>query len=350
MTLQDALQRLNAWKRQLPQLATEQKIACEYYGRLFHPDRVHQLTEDEFRGFLVFKNNKHWTNIQRQSGQLVADMQKLRSALSILLDESRAIEGRLDTLFPHRQVPYIKGLGRAVATPILMLVYPDKYGVYNNTSEAGLKNMGRLPGIKDSESFTKRYLAINKALLDIAAECQIPLYLVDTMFSLIVLGYEFPDEIKHEELGVALESVDSEVFTSARFSLEKHLEEFLLDNWQRTSLGDWLDLHEEDGETAQQFRTDVGPIDILARDKKTGDWMVIELKKDRDNDRAVGQILRYMGWVKTRKAQAKEKVRGIIVVGQLDERLKCALQVVDNVELYNYRVDFQLTKHKPTTS
>src|SRR3546814_13701204 len=43
----------------------------------------------------------------------------------------------------------------------------------------------------------------------------------------------------------------------------------------------------------RQYETTVGPIDILARDKKTGGYVVIELKKglaaDRSEERSVGK-------------------------------------------------------------
>ena len=58
------------------------------------------------------------------------------------------------------------------------------------------------------------------------------------------------------------------------------------------------DLIEKDGELkSQQYRTDIGPIDILAREKNTNNYVVIELKRNQTSDSTVGQIARYMGWV-----------------------------------------------------
>jgi Endonuclease NucS len=39
----------------------------------------------------------------------------------------------------------------------------------------------------------------------------------------------------------------------------------------------------------RQYSTTVGPIDLLARDKKSGDYIVIELKKGRSADKVYGQ-------------------------------------------------------------
>ena len=54
--------------------------------------------------------------------------------------------------------------------------------------------------------------------------------------------------------------------------MESHLEDFLVKNWEHTSLGREFDIYtDEDGELAgQQLQTDTGPLDILAvsKDKK----------------------------------------------------------------------------------
>jgi hypothetical protein len=36
-----------------------------YFGTLFHPDNLAHLTKEEFKSFLLIKNNKHWEEIQR---------------------------------------------------------------------------------------------------------------------------------------------------------------------------------------------------------------------------------------------------------------------------------------------
>ncbi len=63
--------------------------------------------------------------------------------------------------------------------------------------------------------------------------------------------------------------------------MEKQPEDFLIHNWSKTELGKKYDLIIEEGELkSQQFKTDIGSIDILAKDKETGSFVVIELKKD----------------------------------------------------------------------
>ena len=54
---------------------------------IFERERLPQLTEEEFRRFLSFKNNRHWTNIHRHVGRITSDMTALRKALLVLTDE-----------------------------------------------------------------------------------------------------------------------------------------------------------------------------------------------------------------------------------------------------------------------
>lgn len=64
------------------------------------------------------------------------------------------------------------------------------------------------------------------------------------------------------------------------FYMENQLEDFIIHNWEETDLGKKYNLIIEEGELlSQQYRTDIGRIDILARDKATKDYVVIELKK-----------------------------------------------------------------------
>ncbi|MCA1629884.1 MAG: hypothetical protein LC785_07560 [Acidobacteria bacterium] len=67
------------------------------------------------------------------------------------------------------------------------------------------------------------------------------------------------------------------------------------------------------------------------------------LKKGQTSDDTVGQIARYMGWVKRNLANDDE-VSGIIIAGSSDMRLQYALQVVPNVELFTYKVSFVLER------
>lgn len=145
---------------------------------------------------------------------------------------------------------------------------------------------------------------------------------------------------------VTLVSTDPLVEDASVFALEKHLEDFLVKNWNQTELGKHYNIYELDGEiVGQQFPSDTGPIDILAisKDKKT--LLVVELKKGRVSDNVVGQIQRYMGYVKEELAEANQQVRGVIIALEDDIRIKRALAVAQNIDFYRYQVSFKLFKN-----
>lgn len=104
----------------------EEIEVIEKYGSMFNPSNLDSLNKEDFKSFLLIKNNKHWEGIHRQGNMITQDMNKLKNALKILLDEEKPIEERLNFLFPKNKPSYIKGLGRAIVTPILMVVYPTK--------------------------------------------------------------------------------------------------------------------------------------------------------------------------------------------------------------------------------
>lgn len=140
-------------------------------------------------------------------------------------------------------------------------------------------------------------------------------------------------------------STDDTVEDPAVFALEKHLEDFLVKNWNGTELGREFDIYEEDGErVGQQFPTDTGPIDILAISKDRKTLLVVELKKGRASDVVVGQALRYMGFVKDELAEPEQNVRGVIIALGDDQRTKRALTMVPAIGFYRYELSFKLVK------
>lgn len=140
-------------------------------------------------------------------------------------------------------------------------------------------------------------------------------------------------------------AVDETIEDPIVFALEKHLEEFLIQNWKKTELGKKYNIFELDGElVGQQFLTDTGPIDILAINKDKKELLVVELKKGRVSDNVVGQIQRYMGYVQEELAENGQIVKGVIIGLDDDLRIKRALSVTNNIEFYKYKVNFTLYK------
>lgn len=140
-------------------------------------------------------------------------------------------------------------------------------------------------------------------------------------------------------------ATDKSIEDPSIFVLEKHLEDFLVQNWKHTELGKRYRIFEEDGElVGQQYPSDTGPIDILAISKDKKEILVVELKKGRVSDVAVGQIQSYMGYVKEELSEKGQKVRGVIIALEDDLRLRRALSVTQDIDFYTYKVSFKLTK------
>jgi len=158
---------------------------------------------------------------------------------------------------------------------------------------------------------------------------------------------KYRDELEKLLAGVsapALISTDASIEDPSEFALEEHLEEFLVENWPRTELGRDYDIYEEDGEKAQQYQTDTGPLDILAVSKDRKRLLVVELKKGRASDAVVGQTLRYMSFVQDELAEEGQTVLGAVIAHDDDPRLRRALAMTPSISFYRYQVSFKLVK------
>ncbi|MCD6118880.1 DUF1016 family protein [bacterium] len=136
------------------------------------------------------------------------------------------------------------------------------------------------------------------------------------------------------------EQLGEDVKDPVAFALEKHLEDFLVENWTKTELGKIYDL------VGQQYPTDPpeAKIDILAISKDRSELLVVELKKGRASDKVVGQIQRYMGFVLKELAESNQEVTGVIIAQEDDLKIQRALLVAPKISFYKYTVDFKLVK------
>ncbi|CAN5815690.1 hypothetical protein BH11GEM1_BH11GEM1_29570 [soil metagenome] len=142
-------------------------------------------------------------------------------------------------------------------------------------------------------------------------------------------------------LGDDIDGADIEV-SEASFGLEFQLRDFLAQNISAIDVqGKRLRVYvDPTGRDGIEFPTAVGPIDILAVDG-SGAFFVFELKRARTPDHAIGQLTRYMGWVKHTIGKDRE-VNGIIVAKEISETLRLAVLVVPSVTLFEYEVAFTL--------
>lgn len=336
MTRDQAVQQLFDVKKTLeqggdseyPDLYAKEKVYGEYQP-YFQPGRVEEIKEHEIVSFLKKEHNRHWTGLVRSRNKITSDMEALRNGLSILVDESRPISERFGDAMDR-----VHGMGTAIATAILHVAYPDKYGVWNGTSKGGMKRLGLWPEFEYGASIGQKYERINGILLALAEELDTDLWTLDYL-------WHWHQVFEEEEAQSLLE----EGSAAQKFGLEQHLQDFLRDNWAETAaLGKEWELYEDETreDAGYEYQTAVGRIDLLARHRTEDRWLVIELKKGQTSDETVGQVLRYIGAVRREVASPEDKIEGLIIAREPTDKLRYALSVVSFVSLQRYEVDFQL--------
>jgi hypothetical protein len=230
----------------------------------------------------------------------------------------------------------IPGMGKALVTAILLVAFPDKYGVWNGTSEAALMALKVWPDFARGLSFGQKYEVVNRALLGLSKELNVDLWTLDALHWRAVPEVRGTDD----ELPVSDETNEY----GQCFGLERHLHQFLFDNWDQTSLGkEWaLYTVPGDAEAGYEYPTDIGRIDLLAKHRRQNRWLVVELKRGQSSDDTVGQILRYVAWVRQHLAGKNEKIEGLIICHEIDERLRYAVSEIQHVRAMVYEVSFSL--------
>jgi len=86
----------------------------------------------------------------------------------------------------------------------------------------------------------------------------------------------------------------------AEFAKEQHLKEYLISHWEQTAIGKDWDIYgdSEDSQAGVEFSTGIGRPDLLLIHSADDRARVVELKRSRTSDKAVGQIMRYIDWVR----------------------------------------------------
>jgi hypothetical protein len=156
----------------------EQEVTA-YWGVIFSPKGIASLTKQDMTGFLSFAQNKRWREISKDD--VAADMERLRVALTCLVDEARPVAERLNELEPGRGELAVPHLGKAKLTPILLVTQPKRYGVWNDYSERALRGMGLFPEFGETARLGDQYAAVNEVLVRLATEYRVTLWWLDVI-------------------------------------------------------------------------------------------------------------------------------------------------------------------------
>lgn len=133
---------------------------------------------------------------------------------------------------------------------------------------------------------------------------------------------------------------DSSVEPS-KFAYESDLRDFLARHLTIVEPG--LQLYEDEGITGVEFPVGGRFADILGVDAQ-GRLVVIELKVSRGYDRVVGQLLRYMAWIRAHQAEVGQGVHGMIIAREISDDLRLACSSNPDVELFEYELAVSLRR------
>ncbi|HEY6736783.1 MAG TPA: hypothetical protein VI322_03645 [Candidatus Saccharimonadia bacterium] len=176
------LEQLAALRDRTPsvmKLKLEELEVTGYWSVIFSSQGIATLTKQDMTGFLSYRQNKRWREISKDD--VTADMERLRAALGVLLDEARPIADRLNELEPGRGALAIPHLGKAKLTPILLVTHPRQYGVWNDYSERALRGLGVMPEFAPGTHLGEQYAAVNAVLVRLAAEYRVTLWWLDVL-------------------------------------------------------------------------------------------------------------------------------------------------------------------------
>jgi RecB family endonuclease NucS len=86
------------------------------------------------------------------------------------------------------------------------------------------------------------------------------------------------------------------------------------------------------------FTTDVGEIDLLARDS-AGGWVLIVVAEEDNEKELIAELLQLMGWVRKHLGKKGQEVRAIVLLDSVPDDLGyAAAAVADSLEFKRYRL------------
>lgn len=125
------------------------------------------------------------------------------------------------------------------------------------------------------------------------------------------------------------------------FAYEQDLRNYLANNLSLLEAG--LSLFIDGNIRGVEYPVGKRRVDLLAQDS-SNNYVVIELKVSRGYDRTVGQLLRYMNWIRKHRANNGQAVRGMIIARNIDDDLRLACEGLEGVQLFEYDLAVTVTR------
>lgn len=164
-------------------LKLQELEVTQYWSVIFSLKAIATLTKQDITGFMSYRQNHRWKEISRED--VAADMNRLRCALLVLMDENRPVAQRLNLLEPGHGELAVAHLGKAKLTPLLLVTAPKLYGVWNDYSQRALTGMGLMPEFLEGSRLGDQYAAVNDVLLSLATQYRVSLWWLDIILERI---------------------------------------------------------------------------------------------------------------------------------------------------------------------
>lgn len=165
----------------------------------FAPNAIDDLSASTFNDFLSYKHNRHWTGLQRATSHVCDDMPRLRLALKHLFDESIPVSDRIDSLVRDEAIA-VPGINIGILTPLLLVRFPEKYGVWNGKAESAMKTMKLWPKFPRGSTKGEKYTILNSLFLQLSDATSLDLWSLDGLWHVIneSCQHEVEQELEEE--------------------------------------------------------------------------------------------------------------------------------------------------------
>lgn len=347
-----------AWSKQRAE-------AHQRWKEWIEPDKLKALSDEELKNrFLEYFREgagRHPFNAiyrDRIIRDDAPDTKTFREVMIFLLDESIPVRERVNGILDQKGgIYHIDGMGKGLVTSFLMDLDPQKYATWNNKTNMGLETLGLSPEFARGDNWGIKYdkiMEIIRYIKDLNPKLSFLetdhfLHWVSATDEGMKAVMAFDGEETCSIVSEATNQISDER-KNMEFIMEKYLEEFIENNFDKINFGQKLELYrdEQDEENyGRQYYTGiVGYIDLLAIDRDNKTFVVMELKKGKSSDQVIGQTLRYMGWVKenlTINTYKEYDVRGIIISKEIDKNLEYAVRMLPKIlNVLSYSVFFEL--------
>jgi MoxR-like ATPase len=165
------------------EIANKERVLNRFQS-LFSPEKVAGISEEDVIDFLHREHNGHWKGLHGYKEEIRKKFDLFRSALAILVDDNDPVDRRLDTIRPKNGQNLAPGAKEGILTAVLLVEYPEKYGVWNDLSADALKSLEIWPAFKRGATFGERYLTINEVLRTLSQETGVDLWTLDSLIRL----------------------------------------------------------------------------------------------------------------------------------------------------------------------